>query len=42
MEVGWEVMKGAHEERDYVKFLCIPHKCLHCLACIVGIVHLLI
>lgn len=27
-EVGIEIMKGAHKEEDYVKFLHIPHKSL--------------
>lgn len=37
MEVEWEVMKGVCEERDRVRFLHIPRKCLHCLAHTVGI-----
>lgn len=37
VEMEWEVMKEAHEEREHVKFLCIPYKCLHCLVCIVSI-----
>lgn len=35
-EVGWEIMKGTHEEEDHVKFLCFLTSVCS-LACIVGI-----